>query len=154
MQNYTTKQERLYHLNTLVQEAIEFEKKLSEAETVGREEVEKAMLEKLNWSRMANDELRKLKETIKREDEKLREAYEELEKLLKYKVIHSIVKYAYINLCVSVHLVTSSFKFLKTYSPNKYHNSFYPSNSSLIRTNLTFNINNCVCFTLHMYISA
>lgn len=104
IQNYTTKQERIHHLNTLVQEAIEFEKKLSEAETVGREEVEKAMLEKLNWSRMANDELRKLKETIKKEDEKLREAYEELEKLLKYKVTHSIVKHAYINLSLCLYM--------------------------------------------------
>ena len=88
IQNYTTKQEKLHHLNTLVQEAIEFEKKLNEAEMVGREEVEKAMLEKLNWSRQANDELRKINETIMKEDEKLREAYEELKKLLKYKVTH------------------------------------------------------------------
>jgi hypothetical protein len=83
--NYVINRERRRNLDLLVKEALEFEKKLSESETVGREDVEKSMLKKVEWARIAADEIIKLEQAIDEEEAKLEIAWKELNKLRKYK---------------------------------------------------------------------
>ncbi|XP_003386279.1 PREDICTED: structural maintenance of chromosomes protein 1A-like [Amphimedon queenslandica] len=83
--NYSINQEKGRHLETLIEEAKEFEKKISQSETVGREDVEKAMLDKLDMVRKARQDIANLVTAIDEEDKKLDYAYKELSRLRDYK---------------------------------------------------------------------
>lgn len=77
----------MHNLDTLVKEAKEFEQKLSQSETVGREDVEKAMLDKLEFMRRAKADIVSLEAAIEGIDKDLEQVFIELSKLRKYKVI-------------------------------------------------------------------
>ena len=82
----------MLHLNKLIQEALEFEKKLNESETVGREDVEQAMLIKLDCGKLAMDDILTLEAAICEQDTQLLKAYEQLSRLKRYKVMTNSYK--------------------------------------------------------------
>ena len=78
---------RSNHLQRLVQDAKEFERKLDEAETITREDVEKAMIKKLQLAQVTSSELNSIESEVARIDTILESVHTEAVKLKTYKVL-------------------------------------------------------------------
>lgn len=91
------KHERSSHLQRLVQDAKEFEMKLDEAETITREDVEKAMIKKLELAKVTSSELIDKEREVGRINMILERVHTETAKLKKYKV-HIMDSWSRVNL--------------------------------------------------------
>ena len=98
-QNDQIKGEQTTHLKKLVEEAKVFAEKLRAAKTITREDVEKAMLRKLDCGREADKELKLMEEKIVLLDCELEKSHEELDKMTTYKVCTCTVAMLYVYIC-------------------------------------------------------